>query len=122
MPRSKSLAELQVERARLVERIAIQRDTLGQHFVPVAGVLQFGERVNQTLKSAVQFVRSHPLAMGSLAAVLLLRKPRLSLRWVRRGLFFWRSWRTVRSLAQTLPGQIERAMQAYAQPAKYRRK
>ena len=49
MPRSKSLAELERERGRLVERSATQRDTLAVQLVPVARVLQFGERVAQTL-------------------------------------------------------------------------
>lgn len=127
MARSKSLAELQVERARLRERAAAQRETLAQQFTPVGGALQFGERIRAAGASALQFLRSHPLAMGALAVAVVLRKPRLSLRWARRGLVLWRGWRTARSLAATLQQQLERAMAQgpqgpAAQSSRYRRR
>ncbi len=105
---SKSLAELQRERARLVERIAAQRVTMAQQFVPVAHVLQLGERVVQLVDSAKRFVREHLLALSSIALVLALRRPRKLGRWLRRGLFLWRSWRSLRTVAASLQRQIDR--------------
>lgn len=115
MPR-KSLVELERERGRLTERIAAQRATLAQQFVPVEHLLGFGERVAQTLRAARQFVVDHPLALCSIAALVVLRRPRALGRWLRRGLFFWRSWRTVRSLALSVQRQLDRAGGAYGGP------
>lgn len=105
---SKSLAELQRERERLVERIAAQRTTLALQFVPVAHVLQLGDRVVQLYESAKRFVREHPLAMGSIALVLAMRRPRKLGRWIRRGLFLWRSWRSLRAVAVSVQRQLDR--------------
>ncbi|MFT3718529.1 YqjK family protein [Pseudorhodoferax sp.] len=109
MPRPKSLAELERERGRLTERIAAQRATLASQFVPVAHLLQFGDRVAQTAQRVRQFVLRHPVAMASAGAVLLLRRPRKLGRWVRRSLLLWRSWRTVRQLARTVQRQLDKA-------------
>ncbi len=107
MARSKSLAELQRERGRLVERIAAQRETLAVQLVPVVQVLQLGDRIAQTFQSAKQFVQRHPWAMGSFAAVLALRRPKKLGRWARRGLFLWRSWRTARSVFASVQRKLD---------------
>lgn len=108
MPRSKSLAELERERSRLTERIAAQREALAFQFVPVSHLLQFGERVAKTVQAARAFVERHPWAIGAIAGVLVLRRPRSLGRWIKRGLFFWRSWRTVRTLALSVQSQLDR--------------
>jgi hypothetical protein len=105
---AKSLADLQRERGRLIERIAVQRATLGLQLVPVVHALQWGERAMQTVQSATRFVREHPLAMGSLALVFALRRPRRWGRWLRRGLFLWRSWRGLRTVAATVQRHLDR--------------
>lgn len=107
MPRSKSLAELQRERGQLVERIASQREALAVQLVPVVQVLQLGDRIAQTFQSAKQFVQRHPWAMGSIAAVLALRRPKKLGRWARRGLFLWRSWRTARSVFTSVQRKLD---------------
>ncbi|KQP12180.1 YqjK-like family protein [Pseudorhodoferax sp. Leaf267] len=107
MARRKSLAELQRERGRLLERIAGQRETLAVQCVPVLHLLQFGERIAQTVQSAKSFVQKHPWAMGSVAAVLALRRPRKLGRWARRGLFLWRSWRTARTVFASVQRQLD---------------
>lgn len=109
MPSSKSLAELERERGRLLERIAGQRNQLAVQFVPVAHLLQFGERVAQTAKAARNFVLQHPWAMGALGAAMVLRRPRSIGRWLKRGLLVWRTWRTGRNLLQAVQRQLDRA-------------
>lgn len=116
MRRSKSLAELERERGRLTERIAVQREALAVQFVPVAHVLQFGERVAQTIQSARAFVLQHPWALGTVAGVLVLRRPRSLGRWIKRGLFLWRSWRTARTLTLSVQRQLDRV--ARGQPSR----
>lgn len=105
---AKSLAELQRERGRLIERIAVQRATLGVQLVPVVHALQWGERAMQTFDNAKQFLREHPLALGSFALLFALRRPRRWGRWLRRGLFLWRSWRGLRTLAATVQRHLDR--------------
>lgn len=107
MARSKSLADLQRERGRLVERIATQRETLVVQMVPVVQLLHLGDRIAQTVQSAKQFVQRHPWAMGSIAAVLALRRPKKLGRWARRGLFLWRSWRTARSVFASVQRKLD---------------
>lgn len=126
MPRARNLIELERERSRLQERIAAQREALGLHFVPVQNLLQTGDRIADVLNTVRGFVRRHPVALGSLAAVVLLRKPRAIMRWARRGLLLWRSWRTVRSLTTTVRRQLDLAAgvppaRAYPRPGSPRR-
>lgn len=108
MRRSKSLIELERERGRLLERVAIQRSQLSAQFVPVAQLLQLGDRVAQTVQAGRDFVRQHPWAMGTLGALMLLRRPRSLGRWAKRGLLVWRTWRSARNLAQAVQRQIAR--------------
>lgn len=126
MARAKSLVELERERGRLQERIAAQRDALGLHLVPVQNLLQTGDRIADVLNTVRGFIGRHPLALGSLAAVALLRKPRSILRWGRRGLLLWRSWRAIRSLTTTVRRQLDLAAgvppaRAYRPPVSPRR-
>ncbi|WP_326537965.1 YqjK family protein [Pseudorhodoferax sp.] len=108
MRHRKSLAELERERGRLLERIASQRGQLSVEFVPVQHLLQFGERVAQTAQAARNFVQNHPWAMGTFGALLVLRRPRSIGRWVKRGLLAWRTWRTARNLLQAIQRQLNR--------------
>ncbi|HVR50978.1 MAG TPA: YqjK family protein [Pseudorhodoferax sp.] len=108
MRRSKSLIELERERGRLLERVAGQRQQLSAQFVPVAQLLQFGDRVAQTVQAGRDFVRKHPWAMGTVGALMLLRRPRSIGRWAKRGLLVWRTWRTARNLVQTVQRQLAR--------------
>jgi hypothetical protein len=108
MRRRKSLAELERERGRLLERIGAQRSQLPAQFAPVAHLLQFGERVAHTVQAARTFVQQHPWAMGAIGAVLVLRRPRSLGRWMKRGLLVWRTWRTARNFAHVIQRQLNR--------------
>ena len=94
----KSLLDLQLERSQLLERIASQRLALQAQLVPLQKVAFLGERTAALFRSAVQYVRDRPLVALIAISALALIKPRGALRWVQRGLFVWRSWRTVRAL------------------------
>nr|WP_145549209.1 YqjK family protein [Variovorax boronicumulans] len=108
MRRRKSLAELERERGRLLERISVQRSQLPADFALVAQLLQFGERVAMTIQAARSFVQRHPWALGAIGAVMVLRRPRSLGRWLKRGLLVWRTWRTARNFAQVIQRQLNR--------------
>jgi hypothetical protein len=108
MSRSKSLAELERERGRLLERIAGQRSQLPVQFAPVAQLLQLGDKVGQTVQAGRDFVRRHPWVVSAFGALMVLRRPRSIGRWARRGLFVWRGWRTARNLMPVVQRQLER--------------
>lgn len=104
----KTLAELERERSRLTERIASQRQVVAQQFAPVANLLSFGERVANVVQSARSLAQQHPWALGAVAGLLVLRRPRSLGRWIKRGLFLWRGWRTARTVALSLQQQLDR--------------
>lgn len=108
MRRSKSLAELERERGRLLERIAVQRSQLPVQMAPVAQLLQLGDRLVQTVQAGRDFVRRHPWAVGAAGALMVLRRPRSIGRWLKRGLFVWRGWRTARNVMQAVQRQLDR--------------
>ena len=106
---AKNLADLHHERGRLTERIATQRATLASQLAPVRNALQVSDRVTQLLRGGADYARQHPLALAAAGLALLLFKPRGSMRWARRGLFVWRTWRAVRQLTTvTLQEQLRR--------------
>ncbi len=95
---SKSLVDLQLERGRLLERIASQRVALQVQLAPLQTASAFGDRTVSVFRSAVQYVRARPVAALLVVSALVLLRPRGAMRWVQRGLFVWRSWRAVRAL------------------------
>lgn len=91
------LIELQLQRGRLLERIAHQRDALGQQTEPVVRVLQFGDRVADIARQCKRTVTENPLTTAAILGAVLVIRPRGVMRWVQRGFFAWRSWNTLRS-------------------------
>lgn len=94
---SKSLADLQLERCQLLERIASQRVALRVQLAPWQKASALGDRAFAVFRSAIQYVRDRPVAALVAVSALVLLRPRSALRWVQRGLFVWRSWRAVRA-------------------------
>ena len=96
------LIELHQQRGRLLERIAVQRSTLSRQMAPLRGVLHIGDRLSDRAARMVQdgkgFVQQHPLAIAAAVAAVVLLKPRTVMRWTRRGLSAWRTWRGVQTL------------------------
>ncbi len=91
------LIELQLQRGRLLERIAHQRNTLGQQTEPVVRVLHLGDRVAGIASECKRTVIANPLTTAAVLGAVLLLRPRRVLRWAQRGFFAWRSWKTLRS-------------------------
>ncbi len=89
--------ELQLQRGRLLERIAHQRDTLGQQTEPVVRVLHVGERVADIAEQCKRTVIENPLTSAAVLGALVVIRPRAVLRWTQRGFIAWRSWNTLRS-------------------------
>lgn len=101
------LIELHQQRGRLRERIAHQRAALRQQLVPLQGVLAVPDRIARMKQDGMAFVRAHPLAVGGVAAAILLLRPRLVLRWAGRAAAAWRTWRTVSGL---VPGFVRNSL------------
>ena len=91
------LIELQLQRGRLLERIAHQRNALGQQTEPAARVLHLGDRVADIAGEVKRTVIENPLTTAAFLGVVVVIRPRAVLRWAQRGFFAWRSWNTVRS-------------------------
>ena len=93
----KRLAELHRERGQLIERIASQRMTLARQLEPLQEVAAAGDRAVSLLQGLVRYVNERPLPVLMVAAALVLFKPKSAWRWAQRGLFVWRTWRTLRT-------------------------
>ena len=90
------LIELQLQRGRLLERIAHQRDALGQQTEPVVRVLHLGDRVAGIASECKRTVIENPLTTAAVLGAVVVMRPRAMLRWAQRGFFAWRSWNTLR--------------------------
>jgi hypothetical protein len=91
------LTELHLQRGRLLERIAAQRRTLARQVAPVRTACDTTDRVLDLLRQAAGFVQRHPVAVTAFAAALLVMRPRWAWRWLRRGFFVWRGWKSLRA-------------------------
>lgn len=93
----KTLVELQLERALLIERIAAERSVLARQLAPFQRAAETSDKVSAFVARIVLYVRQHPLTMAAAVGFLVLLKPRRGLRWLQRGFVLWRSWRTLRA-------------------------
>ena len=92
------LIELHLQRGRLRERIAMQRTTLAQQLAPIHGRFALPQRLARLVQDGKAVVQRHPLIATAAAAAIVLLKPRFVLRWAKRGVMAWRTWRTVSGL------------------------
>lgn len=92
------LIELQLQRGRLIERIATQRNALSRQLTPLDRVFNVGDRISFVVRQGWAFLLQHPLVLAAAAGGIVLFKPRSLLRWTQRGVRVWRTWRTVRAL------------------------
>lgn len=90
------LNELLLQRGRLQERSAQQRQALATQLAPLQGLIARGERLAQSGRDGLGWIRAHPLVLGALLLGLLVLRPRWVLRWAGRGFGLWRSWKSVR--------------------------
>ncbi len=93
----KNLVELHQERTRLTERIGTERAALAYQLQPFQRAAETSDKVSAFVARAVVYARQHPLTLAAVLGLLVLLKPRSSLRWVQRGFLLWRSWHTLRA-------------------------
>ena len=86
---NRRLAAIEAKRARLLERAARERDSVGQALNSWAQPLDF---VDQCL-AAVRFVIARPPLVAGIAIVLALLRPRSTFRWARRAFGLWQGYR-----------------------------
>ncbi|PKO47771.1 MAG: hypothetical protein CVU31_07875 [Betaproteobacteria bacterium HGW-Betaproteobacteria-4] len=87
------LLELATRHGALKARIDEQRRTLAQHSVPLQAAFARGD----TVLRGVDWLKHHPAAIGAAVALAVVVRPRRTARWVRRGFFLWRGWRSIRA-------------------------
>lgn len=93
----KRLVELHRERGELRKRIVMQRASLAGQLAPLQKAASIADRAVGLLRTGLQVLRDHPVAVALAVSALGLRKPGRSWRWLQRGLLVWRSWRTVKA-------------------------
>jgi hypothetical protein len=92
----KTLVELRIERTLLLERIAVQRQTLRQQLAPVQRASDVTDRFNDLLARAIVFVKTNPQSLAAVGLLVALVKPRSAWRWAKRGFMLWRTAKVVR--------------------------
>lgn len=91
----KRLIELQLQRGRLIERIAQQRSTLARQLAPVRIACDTTDLVLAVARDSASFVQCHLVGVAAFAAALVAMRPRRAWRWLKRGFLFWRNWRAL---------------------------
>jgi hypothetical protein len=89
-PELRHLAE---RRRRLVARSATQRSALARDLEALRAPLALADQGLAVL----QYIRRHPALIAGAALLLAVLRPRLTGRWLRRGLMLWQVGRTLRS-------------------------
>jgi len=93
----KRLIELGLQRGRLQERIAAQRQALAGQMQPIATALAATDRAVAAARHGVGYVKGHPLEVGAAVAVVAMFKPKTLWRWGRRAFAAWGLWRKART-------------------------
>lgn len=92
----RSRSDLLVQRGRLLERIALQRQMLAQEVQPALRLLHGADRLVAWVHTGVSCARRHPLIPALALAGLFVIKVRRAWRWARRGVLAWQAWQTLR--------------------------
>ena len=106
MNANKRLSELQLQRGRLLERIAGQRAALGREARPLVSALTTTDRYLGRVRRGVDYLKAHPsLVTAGIATLFFVRGGRLW-QWARRGFVAWRLWRTFDSRLRDLGWRV----------------
>lgn len=103
---NRPLDDLLLRRGRLIERIASQRETLRQDFVPVSQALGKVDSVVAAVHSAAAGIRRHPVMASAAVAVLFWAKGKSLLRWGGKAFSLWQSWRLVQATIADWGGRV----------------
>ena len=98
------LLQLAERRARLAERARAERESLAALVARSDEASRVVSRVLGTGERLLQELRRQPLLVIAGAALLVVLKPRLALRWLGRGWGLWRLYRGLRRWWQRLAG------------------
>jgi hypothetical protein len=83
------LLEIELKRARLIDRAARERGDLAHALQGLSRPLDFIDRCI----GAVHFVLARPPLVAGIALALALLRPRRALKWARRAFGFWQGYR-----------------------------
>ncbi len=92
-----SLADLNLKRGQLVERIAHQRADLVRDLAPVRSAAKSVDRARTVARSGVDYLKQHPLFLVLGLSTLVVLRPARVIRLAGQGLVAWRSWRNLRA-------------------------
>ena len=84
-----------LERGRLLERIAYQRQSVAQQLKPLDEAAQRARQFAVLGMGAVQWVQARPWLVVLAVSAVLVIKPRRILPWVERGVALWRGWQAI---------------------------
>ena len=117
MRRADRYAQIRARRERLIARAEMQRDEFAREvnvWQPALGV------VDRAL-AGYAWLRAHPEILVAAGAVLLVLKPRRTLRWSLRLYSAWQAYRRLNvrlsSVAASMPGASRGQAQGTARPA-----
>ncbi len=89
-------SELQLQRGRLLERIATQRVALDGAMQPLRVALYRTDCVLAQVRAGLECIKRHPAIAGLAVAVLLAFRVRRVLRLARKSFLLWQMWQTWR--------------------------
>lgn len=88
------LLELATRHGALKAKIDEQRRILTQQSVALELACQRGDAVLH----GIDWLKTHPAAVGAAVAFAVVAKPKGAWRWAKRGYFAWRSWQTIKTM------------------------
>ena len=98
------LNELNLQRGRLLERIASQRSALRYDAQPACQALSKVDRALGRVQAVTNYVKQHPGLMAlAIPALFFIKKGRVW-SWAKRGFVTWQTWRTVRDRLSAFGG------------------
>jgi hypothetical protein len=98
-----TLAEIHLQRGRLIERIAVQRGRLHDGVRPIRRTLEAGDAAIAGLRAGIVYLKQRPWALGLIVATTFALKGRRVFRTMRRVFILWRAWAAMRrSLSEGL--------------------
>lgn len=103
---SDRLDELLLQRGRLIERIAGQRRALVEGFEPLAAAFGRVDTAVFGVRSIVEVLRRHIVAVSAAVGALLLFKRKTALRWGARVFSLWKAWRVAQEVVLNLGGRL----------------
>lgn len=97
------MSSRQVELALKKQRLQIRSAVLREDFAAYAAGLQPALALVDRGRSALRWLRRHPLLPMVAMVALLVSHPRAALRWVQRGFFAWQTLSKLRGALQQNP-------------------